>query len=284
MHSLGGGDAAYGVLFGTVFVGLGTGMALGPRIARELSRRRLFGLSIVFAALCLMLTSVMPQVALAMILTLGVGFGAGVAYLAGTTLMGTDVDDELRGRIFAVLQTLIRVVLLLAVAAVPFSVAAVGKRRIDISWLNLHSTVDGTRFVLAAGGLLALLAGVVSYRKMDDRQQEGMWADLKLSMRGDAESRRRLRRGTVFVAFEGGEGSGKSTQIRRLAEAMQARGHAVAVTHEPGATPAGRRIRDLVLHDVEKLGPRSEALLFAADRAHHVENVVRPASRPGSRY
>jgi dTMP kinase len=277
--SLGGGNAAYGVLFGSVFVGLGSGMAFGPRIAHELSRRRLFGVSIVFAAICLILVALMPQVALAMIFVVGVGFGAGVAYLSGMTLMGTDVDDEMRGRVFALLQSLIRIVLILALAAVPFVVAQVGRRKVLIG--DLHTTVDGTRFVLVAGGLFALAAGLLAYRKMDDRQQMPVWADVKMSVRGDTSGRRRLRSGSVFVAFEGGEGSGKTTQIELLAAALRAQGRAVAVTHEPGATEVGMRIRDLVLHHTEPLTARAEALLFAADRAHHVETVIRPALEAG---
>ena len=107
-----------------------SGMALGPRIARGVSKRRLFGLSIVFAAVCLMLTALMPFVALAIIFVIGIGFGAGIGYLSGMTLMGTDVDDVIRGRVFALLQSLIRVVLILALAAVPFVVAQVGRRHL----------------------------------------------------------------------------------------------------------------------------------------------------------
>jgi dTMP kinase len=277
--SLGGGNASYGVLFGSLFVGLGSGMALGPRIARELSRRRLFGLAILFAGVCLILTAVMPQTALAMIFILGVGFGAGIAYLSGMTLMGTDIDDAMRGRVFALLQSLIRVVLILALAAVPFVVAQVGRRTVSI-W-GIHATVDGTRIVLIAGGLFAIGSGVWAYRKMDDREQMSVWADFKTSFRRDSPARRRLRNGCVFVAFEGGEGSGKSTQIEKLASSLRAAGHAVTVTHEPGATAVGRRIRELVLHHEEPLTPRAEALLFAADRAHHVDTVIRPALQAG---
>jgi dTMP kinase len=277
--SLGGGNAAYGVLFGSVFVGLGSGMAFGPRVARELSRRRLFGLSIVFAAICLMLTAVMPHVALAMVFVLGVGFGAGVAYLCGMTLMGTEVDDYLRGRVFALLQSMIRVVLVLSLAAVPFVVAQVGRRRISIG--SFDTTVDGTRFVLIAGGLFALAAGLLAYRKLDERQSMPVWADFKMSMRGDSAARRRMHSGSLFVAFEGGEGSGKSTQIDLLATALRRTGREVAVTHEPGATAVGTRIRDMVLHNDTPITPRAEALLFAADRAHHVETVIRPALDAG---
>ena len=89
-----------------------------------------------------------------------------------------------------------------------------------------------------------------------------------------------MRDGGVFIAFEGGEGSGKSTQIKLLAEALRARGHDVLVTHEPGATEVGSGIRELVLHHRQPLSPRAEALLFAADRAHHVDTVIRPALEP----
>ena len=277
--SLGGGNAAYGVLFGSVFVGLGSGMGFGPRIARELSRRRLFGLAIVFAAVCLILTAVMPQVALAMIFVIGVGFGAGVAYLSGMTLMGTDIEDEMRGRVFAFLQSLIRIVLIAALAAVPFVVAQVGRRH--IAFAGIDATVDGTRIVLIGGGLFALAAGLLAYRKMDERQQISVWLDVRTSLRGDSGERRRMRSGSVFVAFEGGEGAGKSTQIELLAASLRAAGRAVTVTHEPGATPVGGRIRELVLHHDDHITPRAEALLFAADRAHHVETVIRPALESG---
>jgi dTMP kinase len=277
--SLGGGNVAYGVLFGTLFVGLGLGMALGPRIGRELSRRRLFGLSIAFGGACIVLAAVMPHIALATIFVLGTGFGAGSAYLAGITLTGINVDDEMRGRMFALLQSLIRIVLVLTLAAVPFVTGAVGRNTFSIG--EAHVTVDGTRFVLIAGGLLAITAGVLAYRQMDDKQHVPLWADLKAAFLRDSAARRRMTTGGVLIAFEGGEGSGKSTQARLLAEALIKANHAVHVTHEPGATVAGRKIRDLLLHHDEPLTARAEALLFAADRAHHVDTVIKPALDAG---
>lgn len=80
-----------------------------------------------------------------------------------------------------------------------------------------------------------------------------------------------------FVALEGGEGSGKSTQARLLASALGAE-----LTHEPGGTEVGRRIRELVLDaTLPEVDERAEALLMAADRAQHVAEVVRPALRAG---
>ena len=84
------------------------------------------------------------------------------------------------------------------------------------------------------------------------------------------------RRDGLFIAFEGGDGAGKSTQVRLLAQALRACGRDVVVTRQPGGTELGAAIRDLVLHG-DHVSPRAEALLFAADKAHHVDQLVRPA-------
>lgn len=84
----------------------------------------------------------------------------------------------------------------------------------------------------------------------------------------------------IFIAFEGGDGAGKSTQVRLLDQAYAARGRTVLVTRQPGGTPLGAQIRDLVLHG-DHMSPRAEALLFAADKAHHVAEVIAPALARG---
>jgi dTMP kinase len=85
----------------------------------------------------------------------------------------------------------------------------------------------------------------------------------------------------VFVTLEGGDGVGKSTQQALLADWLRSRGREVVLTREPGGTELGAEIRRLVLHG-EHVAPRAEALLYAADRAHHVETVVRPALAAGA--
>ncbi|MEO6093409.1 MAG: dTMP kinase [Novosphingobium sp.] len=81
-----------------------------------------------------------------------------------------------------------------------------------------------------------------------------------------------------FIAFEGGEGAGKSTHARLLAQALEARGIDLVLTREPGGTPGAEAIRALLLgRDGVDWSPRAEALLFAAARSDHVERVIRPA-------
>lgn len=82
--------------------------------------------------------------------------------------------------------------------------------------------------------------------------------------------------------LEGGEGSGKSTQARRLAARLRADGHDVVETFEPGATPRGARLRAALLDDHSMLAPRAELLLMVADRAQHVAEVIAPALARGA--
>lgn len=84
------------------------------------------------------------------------------------------------------------------------------------------------------------------------------------------------------MTFEGGEGAGKSTQIRLLADALRRRGHEVLVTREPGGSPGAEAVRHVLLSGAaEEFGTRMEAILFAAARADHVEEVIRPALARG---
>lgn len=90
-----------------------------------------------------------------------------------------------------------------------------------------------------------------------------------------------LARG-FFITFEGGEGAGKSTQIGRLAHKLRDKRYQVAVTREPGGSPGAEAIRHVILSGAaEPLGPEMEALLFAAARSDHVEQLIRPALRRG---
>ncbi len=85
----------------------------------------------------------------------------------------------------------------------------------------------------------------------------------------------------LWVTFEGGDGAGKTTQAALLEQWLQQQGRTVVRTREPGGTEVGVLIRDIVLHHRGDIAPRAEALLYAADRAHHVATLVRPALARG---
>lgn len=86
----------------------------------------------------------------------------------------------------------------------------------------------------------------------------------------------------LFITLEGGDGSGKSTQITRLIAFLTERGETVVESREPGGTDLGVELRNIVLHRRGHIAPRAEALLYAADRAHNIATKVRPAIEAGS--
>jgi dTMP kinase len=281
-RSLSGGDSTFYLLFGLIFIGLGVGIALGPRLIGQLSRRRWFGLSIMLAAVSVAALALAPHLSVAAVGTLLVGAGAGMAFLSGTTLLGGEVEDEVRGRVFAFVQTSVRVVLMLAIALSGVLVGAGGSPEITINGATVP--ISSTRVLLFVAGVFGTLAGYWALRQMDDKPGVPLLPDIWGSMRGRPLGLVGGKAvGGLFVVFEGGEGAGKSTQIELLARHLREQGREVLVTREPGATPVGARIRKILLetHSPEgalsALAPRAEALLYAADRAHHVDSVVRPS-------
>ena len=85
----------------------------------------------------------------------------------------------------------------------------------------------------------------------------------------------------LFLTFEGGDGSGKTTQINLLAGWLESQGKTVVLTREPGGTDLGVELRNIVMHRKGFIAPRAEALLYAADRSHHIHTLVRPALERG---
>lgn len=86
----------------------------------------------------------------------------------------------------------------------------------------------------------------------------------------------------LFITLEGGDGAGKSTQAALLEKWLADAGREVVRTREPGGTPLGVQLREIVLHSRDHLDERAEALIYAADRAHHIQSVVRPAIERGA--
>lgn len=165
--SLGGGDAAYGLLFAAMFTGVGIGMVVAPRAAARMRHQRLFGQAIVGAGLAMLPVALAPHLAVALVAVALVGCGAGIAFLTGLTIIGAQVADSHRGRTIAFVQSIVRVDLLASMAVVPVVVGLVGQR--SVALFGEPVTVDGTRLVLFGAGLVAAVVGLAAYRQMDDR-------------------------------------------------------------------------------------------------------------------
>jgi len=301
-----GGSAGWGAAFAAIFFGLAIGMFLGLRVLRGFSRRRLFGLAIMAAAVPLAVIALIPSLVLTVILTIVLGACAGVAYVTGYTVIGLEVGDETRGRTFAFLQSAIRVILFAVIAIVPTLAGAVTSlvAALDATSLRVGDLAYksvGNNLVLLLAAAVAVVLGRMSYRHMDDRRGVPLLADLGSVFRPNGlrpdggqhvnghgnslhdPAAEPPRRPGVLLALEGGEGAGKSTQARLLAIWLREQGYDVVTTHEPGATKIGLRLRALLLDTAHAgLSPRAEALMYAADRAEHVQSVIIPALERGA--
>jgi len=273
---LNAGDAAYGILFGAVFTGLAIGIALGPKIFSQFSRRRLFGAALTTAGSLLIVLSLLQNLVLAILVVLIIGLFSGVSWVSGFTMLGMEVSDEVRGRTFAFVQALVRISLVAVLAISPLIAATIGEHTFAFGEAIL--TYNGAAFTMLGGGFLAALVGQISYHQMKDRPGVSFWSDVLNALRGELGSITNDRAPGVFMAFEGGEGSGKSTQAKLLKGWFEEEGKKVTLTREPGGSDLGKNLRKILLaNETGVISPRAEALMYAADRAHHVYSVIRPA-------
>jgi dTMP kinase len=274
------GEAAYGVLFGSVFLGLALGISFGPRVFAQFTRRRLFGASLAISGLLLVTLSLVLNLVLAIFITIILGIFSGITWVTGFTMIGMEVEDEVRGRTFAFVQSLVRVSLVLVLAVSPLIAAAIGKH--TYSFRTTSVTYNGAAFTMFFAGLIATLVGILSYRHMRDRPNVSLFSDVKSALRGELGAMTGMSIEGVFISFEGGEGSGKSTQTKLLKEWLEKNNETVLLTREPGGTPLGNQLREILLDNKTGLiSPRAEALMYAADRANHVFAKIRPALDKG---
>jgi dTMP kinase len=117
---------------------------------------------------------------------------------------------------------------------------------------------------------------------MKDRPNVSLWSDILSALQGELGAITGAPTQGIFIAFEGGEGTGKSTQSQLLAKWLEQEGETVVLSREPGGTELGKDLRKILLgHETGVISPRAEALLYAADRAHHVFSVIRPGLAEG---
>ncbi len=293
--TLHGGSSGWGVVFAAIFVGLALGMVPASRLFKDFSRRRLFGISIVAAAVPLALIALIPNLIMVALLVVFIGALAGIAYSTGFTVVGLEVADEARGRTFAFFQSATQAILfvLIAISGVlstgltKLIASVTGSGNVKIGHVVYASA--GQNVVLLLAALVATVLGLTAYRQMDDRKGIPLREDLMAAIRGEpfevagpepapTNGHAPAQRGGLFIALEGGEGTGKTTQARLLAIWLRDQGFDVVTTREPGATKVGMRLRALLLDTAHAgMSSRAEALMYAADRAEHVASVIRPA-------
>jgi len=302
VHTLHGGSAGWGLVFAVIFIGMAVGMLFGTRLLGSFSRRRLFGLAIAVASVPLALIGLVPNLPAVTFFVFLIGVLSGIAYSDGFTIVGLEVDDDTRGRVFAFFQSTIQVILFLVIAVVPFLSELFSKLvssmtgSPDVKVGNVVYVSAGQNVVILLAAIGAALLGWRAYRDMDDRRGVPLREDLVAAVRGEpfmpvavsvngVEPASGSGSGTagLFVAFEGGEGSGKTTQARLVAIWLRELGYDVVTTHEPGATKVGMRLRALLLDTAHAgMSAHAEALMYAADRAEHVASVIEPALARGA--
>ncbi|RSN61918.1 dTMP kinase [Actinomadura sp. WAC 06369] len=293
---LGGGDAGYGAVLLALTAGLGFGIFLGPRVLGPFSRRRLLGLAVVAGGLALAVAALVANLPVAVFATAFAGVAAGAAWACGTSVLAAPADPEAPEAAEPPSPAYPRAVALVtafvAVTAVPQLAGAIGDTRLDLGG-GVYD-LAGTAAALLVAAVVALLAGLLAYRRADDRRGVPLVPDLRAALRGEVyvppgeepaepEEAPAVRNRGVFIAFEGGEGAGKTTQARLAAIWLRDHGYDVITTQEPGATKIGMRLRAMLLdRETTGLSLRAESLLYAADRADHVTNVIVPALDRGA--
>jgi dTMP kinase len=296
-YTLHGGSAGWGLVFAAIFVGMALGMVVGPRVFGNFSRRRLFGLSIAAAAVPLALIGLVPVLGAVVLFVVLLGALSGIAYSTGFTIVGLEVDDDTRGRVFAFFQSSIQVILITVItvslaASVGLTLAIASLNRTgNIKIGNVTYASAGQNVVILLAAVVAFLLGVRAYRQMDDRRGVPLREDLLAAVRNETPAPAHLNGHApppgpppgLLIAFEGGEGSGKTTQARLISIWLRELGYDVVTTHEPGATKVGMRLRALLLDTAHTgMSPKAEALMYAADRAEHVASVISPALDRGA--
>lgn len=263
---LGGGPGSFGLLVAAVGTGLGIGFILAGPASQMFPKDIIFSTVVVLMGISTVMFGSVSTLTPALIFASLLGVFAGFAYPCGYALIQEKLGPNLRGRGSAAINSVVRLAIVGAAAIAPALVRIID-RAVTGPVTIFDQSIDfrGIRVAMWVGGLSILGAGVVTTKAIGVRRHQ------------------RPAGHGMFLVFEGGEGSGKTTQMELLRQHLTARGHEVLVTAEPGGTGIGKKLRDLLLDPANSgLSDKAEALLYAADRAQHVDELIRPALNDGA--
>lgn len=229
---LGGGPVLYGLMVLALTGGVVIGIRTAPRVLVTLSRRRLLALAIAFTGIALLAAGLVPDVTTVLLIDALAGVGAGVAANTGHTLLDQETEEYRRTRTTEHLHAVVRVVVAFGALAAPAVAAAIGPHRLENGrFVFAHG---GAAFTLMLVGALLLPVAALVLAKVDDRSGVPLRHDLRDALLGGDDPVTVPTAAGFFIALEGGDGAGKSTQAEALAEWIRAKGHEVVVTREPG--------------------------------------------------
>ncbi|HOZ58094.1 MAG TPA: hypothetical protein PKY70_07910 [Nakamurella multipartita] len=268
--TLGAGNAGYGILFGAVFTGLALGMLIGPKVLPNVPRRMIFTPAIGAAGIALIVMSVLQDFLGAAITAATMGVFAGIAWINGFTMIGHEVSDQLRGRVFAFVMSSVRIILLLTIAAGPILAGAIGTYPVTVG--DFRFEITGPAIVLAVGGLIAFSVSAIIGRQIGGLTSGLTRRVFHRKMPPSLWDEPSEHAGAL-IAVEGTDAAATADYLKSIEQHLQETGYLTCVVSRREPSPTVRSAA---------VDPLADALRTSATLAELMATQVGPALEDGA--